>query len=137
MYRLRLGFHPVERRSVTGYFLKLAGGIFSWQSRMQKSVAQSSTEAEYYALGDCCKQVLWIKSLLGELDYKLNAIPICGDNQGSIFMASNPVQERRSKHVDIRYHFIRDVVQSGAVELFYIEGERQSRRYVHQKLGPC
>ncbi|THH13402.1 hypothetical protein EUX98_g9731 [Antrodiella citrinella] len=102
---------------------------------MQKSVAQSSTEAEYYALGDCCKQVLWIKSLLGELYYKLNAIPICGDNQGSIFMASNPVQERRSKHVDIRYHFIRDVVQSGAVELFYIEGNDNPADMFAKNLG--
>ena len=74
------------------------------------------------ALSDCARQVTWIRSLLGELGYKLKAIPICGDNQGSIFMASNPVTEPRSKHIDIRYHGIRELVAKGKVELYFIDG---------------
>ena len=74
------------------------------------------------ALSDCTHQVTWIQSLLGELSYKLKAIPICSDNQGSIFMASNPVMEPRSKHIDIRYHGIRESVAKGNVELFFIDG---------------
>jgi hypothetical protein len=91
----------IKRRSTTGYFFKLADGIFSWQSRAQKTVALSSTEAEYMALSDTSRQAVWIQSLLGELGFKIRTIPIYGDNQGSIFIASNPVQERRSKHIDI------------------------------------
>jgi hypothetical protein len=101
----------IKRRSVTGYFFKLANGIFSWQSRAQKTVALSSTEAEYMALSDTSRQAVWIQSLLRELGFKIPTVPICGDNQGSIFIGSNPVQERRSKHIDIRYHYVRSLLK--------------------------
>jgi len=67
-------------------------------------------------------QVTWIRSLLGKLSYKLKAILICSDNQGSIFMASNPVMEPHSKHINIHYHRIRESVTKGNVELFFIDG---------------
>ena len=89
---------------------------------MQKTIAYSSTEAEYMVLSDCTHQVTWIWSLLGELSYKLNAILICDDNQGSIFMASNPVIEPCSKHINIHYHGIRESVAKGKVKLFFIDG---------------
>ena len=108
--------------SQTGFYLKLADGLISWTSRAQKTIVYSSTEAEYMALSDCARQVTWIRSLLGELGYKLKAIPICGDNQGSIFMASNPITEPRSKHIDIRYHRIRELVAKGKVEPYFIDG---------------
>ena len=73
-------------------------------------------------LSDCTRQVTWIQSLLGELGCKLNAILICGDNQGSIFMAFNPVMEPRSKHINIHYHGICESVTKGKVELFFIDG---------------
>ena len=92
-----------NRRSQTGYFLKLAGGAISWMSHAQKTVALSSTEAEYMALSDCSRQVVWMHTLMGELSYHLRPVPICGDNQGSIFIASNPVTEKWSKHIDIHY----------------------------------
>jgi len=98
------------RRSTSGYFIKLAGGLISWTTKAQKTVALSSTEAEYMALSDCSCQVVWMHTLMGELGYSLKPIPICGDNQGSIFIASNPVTERRSKHIDIRYHYVREVI---------------------------
>jgi len=116
------GSDPTSCLSQTGFYLKLADGLISWTSRAQKTIAYSSTEAEYMALSNCACQVTWIRSLLGELSYKLKAIPICGDNQGSIFMASNPVTEPRSKHIDIRYHGIRKSVAKGNVELFFIDG---------------
>ena len=89
---------------------------------MQKTIAYLSTEAEYMALSDCARQVTWIQSLLGELGYKLKAILICSDNQGSIFVASNPVTEPRSKHIDIRYHGICKSIANGKIELFFING---------------
>ena len=76
------------------------------------------------ALSDCACQVTWIQSLLGELGYKLKPVPVCGDNQGSIFMASNPVTETRSKHIDIKYHGIREAISRGLIELFFIDGAK-------------
>jgi len=74
------------------------------------------------ALSNCARQVTWIQSLLCELSYKLKAILICGDNQGSIFMASNPIMEPHSKHINICYHRIHESVAKGNVELFFIDG---------------
>jgi len=116
------GSDPTSRLSQTGFYLKLADGLISWTSHVQKTIAYSSTEAEYMALSDCPRQVTWIQSLLSELGYKLKAILICSDNQGSIFMASNPVTEPRSKHIDIHYHRICKSVAKGNVELFFIDG---------------
>jgi hypothetical protein len=113
---------PITRKSTTGYMVTLAGGVFSWNSRAQKTVALSSTEAEYMSLSDTSRQLIWIKNLFSELGVTLSPLPLYGDNQGSIFLASNPVQEKRIKHVDLRYHFIRDTVRTKQVELFFIEG---------------
>jgi hypothetical protein len=124
-----------NRRSQTGFFLRLAGGPISWSSRAQKTVALSSTEAEYMALSDCSRQVVWVRTLLGELGYQLRPIPICGDNQGSIFIASNPVTEKRSKHIDIRYHYIREVIRRKIVEVYFIEGEENPADILTKNLG--
>ena len=74
------------------------------------------------ALSDCSRQVVWIRTLLSEIGYQLKPIAICGDNNGSLFIASNPVTETRSKHIDIRYHYIRDVIDRKLVEVFHIDG---------------
>ena len=116
------GSDPTSCLSQTGFYLKLADGLISWTSRPQKTIAYSSTEAEYMALSNCTRQVTWIQSLLGELSYKLNAILICGNNQGSIFMASNPVMEPHSKHIDIHYHGIHESIANGKIKLFFIDG---------------
>jgi len=126
---------PANRRSQTGFFLKLAGGAISWTSRAQKTIALSSTEAEYMALSDCSRQVVWMHTLLGELGYNLRPIPICGDNQGSIFIASNPVTEKRSKHIDIRFHYIREVVERKLAEVFFIPGEENPADLLTKNLG--
>jgi len=121
--------------SQSGYFVKLAGGLISWTSRAQKTIALSSTEAEYMALSDCSRQVVWMHTLLGELDYHLKPIPICGDNQGSIFIASNPVTEKRSKHIDIRYHYIRKVISRKLAEVYFIEGDDNPADLLTKNLG--
>ena len=63
---------------------------------------------------------MWIQSLFNELGYQLWQIPICTDNQGSIFIRSNPVQERRTKHIDIQYHYVRECIEEGKVSVFFI-----------------
>ena len=118
------GSDPHTRRSNTGYLVLLAGTAVSWNSRAQKTRALSSTEAEYMSLSDACRQVVWIHSLLSEIHINLRHIPLYGDNQGSIFIASNAVQEKRTKHIDIRYHYIREVVESGKVKLYFVQTDQ-------------
>jgi hypothetical protein len=126
--------NPVDRRSITGHFVKLAGGAVLWSSRAQSTVALSSTEAEYMALCDCARQVLWVRSLFAELGFKPGKLPICADNQGSIFIASNAVTEQRSKHIDIQYHFICDHVNK-RISLYYIEGSENSADMLTKNSG--
>ena len=107
------------RRSTTGY-LTLLGGPISWQSKKQPTVALSSTEAEYLALGEAVKEVFLMKSLLGELgEAQEGPVDVLEDNQGCIALAKNPVSHARSKHIDIRHHFIRDAVEEGVINLVY------------------
>ena len=126
---------PTQRRSQTGFYLKLANGLISWTSRAQKTVALSSTEAENMAILDCSRQVVWIHTLLGELGYQLAPVPICGDNQGAIFIASNPITEKRSKHINIHFHYIREVIKKKLIELYFIDGENNPADMLTKNLG--
>ena len=114
----------IRRRSITGFLFKLASGIICWQSRAQSTIALSSTEAEYMALSDCSRQAVWIKSVLSELGRNIGPVPICADNQGSIFIASNPVQERRTKHIDVRYHYIRDNIEQQKIKVVWVPTDK-------------
>jgi len=87
------------------------------------------------ALSDCSCQVVWMHTLLGELGYSLRPIPICSDNQGSIFIASNPVTEKRSKHIDIRYHYIREVIARKLTKLYFINGDENPADLLTKNLG--
>jgi len=82
---------PIKRRSTTGFLFKLAAGIISWQSRAQKTIALSATEAEYMALSDCSRQAVWIQNIFSELGFPVKPTQICADNESGIFIASNPV----------------------------------------------
>jgi len=82
----------------------LAQGITSWLSHKQKSVALFSTEAEYMVLFDYSYQLVWTLNLLSEIGFNISVPHLYGDNLGSLFWSTNPVQEKRSKHIDIRYH---------------------------------
>ena len=126
---------PITRRSVTGYFFKLADGIFSWRSHAQKTVAHSSTEAEYMALSDCSRQVSWIRNIFEELGMPLKAVPIYGDNQGSIFIGSNPVQEIRIKHIDVKYHYIHKCIAKKKIKLFFVPSDENTADMFTKNLG--
>ena len=87
------------------------------------------------ALSDCSRQVVWVRSMLEELGYNLKPTPILCDNQGAIFVSSNPVTERRSKHIDIRFHYICDVIERKLVQVFYLEGEENPADLFTKNLG--
>ena len=113
----------------------LSNGIVSWLSRRQKCVRLSSTEAEYCGMTECAKQIQWIQNLFGELHIPLGCIPMCVDNQGAMFLASNPAQEGRTKHVRLPQHYIREAVENGEVELFYISTNIQFTDIFTKNLG--
>jgi hypothetical protein len=89
---------------------------------MQKTVAHSSTDTEYMALSDCSCQVVWVRLIFKKLNYTLIPIEIMSDNQGAIFNASNPVIEKQSKHINIWYHYIQELIETDVVHLLYIQG---------------
>ncbi|GJU84623.1 hypothetical protein Tco_1292169 [Tanacetum coccineum] len=87
--------------------------LVSWSSRRQKSVAISSTEAEYIAMSGCCAQILWMRSQLTDYGLGFNKILMYCDNKSAIALCCNNVQHSRSKHIDIRFHFIKEHVENG------------------------
>ncbi len=98
-----------------------AGAVVSWLSQRQPVVALSSTEAEYVALSSAAQQAIWLRRLLTELSVNTSApTPICEDNQGAICLASNPIAHKKSKHIQIRHHYIRECVADGSIELIYV-----------------
>jgi hypothetical protein len=110
-----------DRRSVTGYCFSLseAGPLISWKSRKQPTVALSSCEAEYIALAATVQESLYLIQLLDELEKCNSPVLIFEDNQGTIALAKNPVHHQRSKHIDVRYHFIRSELKNGKIVIEY------------------
>ncbi|GKB21993.1 retrovirus-related pol polyprotein from transposon TNT 1-94 [Tanacetum coccineum] len=94
-------------------------------AKKQSSVAMSSAEAEYVAAAGCCAQVLWIKSQLADYDVLYDKVPIFCDNTSAIAISNNPVLHSRTKHIDIRYHFIRDHILKGDIELHFVPTDLQ------------
>lgn len=115
-----------DRHSTTGNLCIMAGAAISWGSKKQKTVALSATEAEYMALTDLAKQCYWHRQFAGELGQDISySTPMLADNQGSIFLATNPAHDRRTKHIDIRYHYIREFVENGYGDIFWCPTEDQ------------
>ena len=113
-----------DRKSISGYVFILAGGAISWSSKKQSGVALSSTEAEYTALLQAVKESIWIRRLLQELGREAEDDKVIyDDNQGAIALAHNPEYHVRTKHIDIQYHFVREQVEKGEIELVYCPTE--------------
>ncbi|GJS47569.1 retrovirus-related pol polyprotein from transposon TNT 1-94 [Tanacetum coccineum] len=108
------------RRSTSGSAQFLGDKLVSWSSKKQTSTSISSTEAEYIAMSGCCAQILWMRSQLLDYGFAYNHIPRYCDNKSAIALCCNNVQHSRSKHIDIRHHFIREQVEKGVVELYFV-----------------
>ena len=114
----------LDRKSISGYVISIAGGAVAWSSKKQTTVAPSTPEAEYIAAAHVAKQVLWYRSLLTELDFSLTTpSTIFSDNQSAISIAHHPEFHARTKHIDIAVHFLRDHVKKGNLDLYYINTE--------------
>lgn len=109
-----------SRRSIAGFTFDIAGGMVSWSSKKQPTVALSTAEAEYMAMAHASKEAIWLRTLLSEIGFPQESpSTIHVDNQGAIALANNPVHHARTKHIDIRHHFIRERIQSQEIELVY------------------
>jgi hypothetical protein len=97
----------------------------SWASKKQNSVALSIAKVEYIAAGHCCAQLLWMRQTLRDYGYKLSKVPLLCDNESAICMADNPVEHSRTKHIDIRYHFLRNHQQKWDIEIAYVSTHNQ------------
>ncbi|KAJ9546418.1 hypothetical protein OSB04_018961 [Centaurea solstitialis] len=115
----------IDRKSTTGGCHLLGGKLVSLTSKKQNSVSTSTAEAEYVAAGICCAQVLWLRNQLQDYDIQLSKIPIYCDNTSAIAIANNPVLHSKTKHIEVRYHFIRDHVMNGDIGLHFVPTEYQ------------
>ena len=108
-----------SRRSTTGYFYTLGGTAISWASKLQQTVALSTTEAEYMAATQAAKEALWLKKLLKDLKLWDGPLQIRCINQGAIKLSKHHVDHARSKHIDVQWHFLRDKVAEGDIAIEY------------------
>jgi hypothetical protein len=115
----------IDRKSTSGTCQFLGRSLVSWASKKQNSVALSTAEAEYIAAGHCCVQLLWMRQTLRDYGYKLSKVPLLCDNESAIRMADNPVEHSRTKHIDNRYHFLRDHQQRGDIQIDYVSTKEQ------------
>ena len=100
-----------KRRSTTGYLFTLASAPVSWKSTLQSTVALSTTEAEYMAITEAVNEAIWLHGLLKELGVGQKQLEVYSDSQSAIHLAKNQVFHARTKHIDVRYHFVREILE--------------------------
>ncbi|KAG8490001.1 hypothetical protein CXB51_016020 [Gossypium anomalum] len=104
-----------KRRSTTGYVFTLAGGPISWKSTLQFTVALSTTEAEYMAVTEAVKEAIWLQGMVKTLGLVQEHINVYCDSQSAIHLAKNQVYHARTKHIDVRFHFVREIIDEGKI----------------------
>ncbi|KAL3006578.1 hypothetical protein AAZX31_08G286300 [Glycine max] len=114
-----------DKKSTSGTCHFIGSTLVSWHSKKQNSVALSTTEAEYISTGSCYAQILWMKQQLSDYGLMLDHIPIRCDNTSAINLSKNPILHSRTKHIEIRHHFLRDHVQKGDCVLEFVDTKNQ------------
>jgi hypothetical protein len=114
-----------DRKSTSGGCFFLGNNLVAWLSKKQNSVSLSTAEAEYIAAGSCCAQLLWMKTMLHDYGVKHDTISLYCDNTSAISISKNPVFHSRTKHIDIKHHFIRDLVEDKIISLDHVPTESQ------------
>nr|GEW93747.1 hypothetical protein [Tanacetum cinerariifolium] len=122
-------------RSTSGSMQFLGDKLVRWSSKRKKSVAISSTKAEYITLSGCCAQILWMRSQLTDYGLGFDKIPMYCDNKSVIALCCNNVQHSRSKHINIVYHFIKKHVENRVIELYFVNTKYQLADIFTKALG--
>jgi hypothetical protein len=125
---------PSDRKSSTGYICMMNGGTISWCSRKQATVARSSTESEYMALADTCQEITWLKHLASEFDVEVK-VTVNSDSQSCIKAIENQKYSSRTKHIDVKYHYTREMVESKKINLEYCKSEDNVADILTKPLG--
>ncbi|CAM8908990.1 unnamed protein product [Rhodiola kirilowii] len=112
-----------NRKSTTAFFYTWNGNCVSWKSQLQLIVTLSSTEAEYVAVTEAVKEALWLTGIVGETEGRVPVPHLHMDSQSAIHLCKDPVYHKRSKHINVRYHFIRDIIDSNEIVLKKISGD--------------
>ncbi|XP_033515298.1 secreted RxLR effector protein 161-like [Nicotiana tomentosiformis] len=107
--------YQVDRKSTSDMAHFLGSCLISWGTKKQNFVALSTAEAEYVATASCCAQLLWIKQHLEDFGVFSDCVPLLCDNTSALNMAKNPVQHKRTKHIDVQHHFLKDNVEKGLI----------------------
>jgi hypothetical protein len=115
----------LDRKSTSGTCQFLGQFLVSWSLNKQNSVALSTAKAEYVAVGSCCAQLLLMRQTLKDYGYTMNHIPLLCDNESTIKIAYNPCERSRTKHIDIRHHFLRDHVIKGDIVISHVGNNDQ------------
>ena len=115
----------MDRKSTTGGCQLLDGKLVSWQSKKQTCVAISTAEAEYIAAAACTSQIIWIQSQLRDYAINMKKIPLYCDSHSAIRICHNPVQHSKTKHIALRYHFIKDHVEDENIEIHFVKTTEQ------------
>nr|GEV18580.1 copia protein [Tanacetum cinerariifolium] len=113
----------VDRKSTSGICTFMGCYLTSWFAKKQTALAISMTEAEYVSTGKACQQALWMKQALIDYGMRLDDVSIMCDNKGVFDLSKNPVQHSRTKHIEIRHHFLRDNVQKGNISIEKVASE--------------
>lgn len=125
-----------DRKSNTGYIFKLCGGLVNWRCSKQTGVSLSSTEAEYIALAECLQELQWIRKLMEDLGEKLKLpILVNEDNQSCIALSVADRTTRKSKHIDTKYCFVKDLVENGIVTIQYCPTDTMEADLLTKPLG--
>lgn len=125
-----------KRRSCTGYVFQLRNGAISWNSKRQDTVALSSTEAEYIAVSWSIREAIWLQNFVQELDKKVaKSIKIWVDNQSAIKLSETDGYNKRTKHIDVRYHHLREKIEDGTIQLEYVPTEENAADILTKAVG--
>nr|GEV68440.1 retrovirus-related Pol polyprotein from transposon TNT 1-94 [Tanacetum cinerariifolium] len=115
----------LDRKSTSGSTQFLGDKLVCWLSKKPNCVSISTAESVYVAVSSCCAQVLWMRTQLTDYGLFYDKVPIYYDSKSAIAFLCNPVQHTRTKHIDVRYHFIKDHVEKGTIELYFVGIEYQ------------
>jgi len=117
--------YKLDRKSISGTCHLLGSSLISWNNKKEACVALSTADAEYIAAGHACAQSIWLKHQFMDYGVKLEKVPLYCDNASAINLTKNPIQHSKTKHIEIRHHFIRDHTQKDGIEIMFVKTKNQ------------